>query len=517
MTGSLLQTHRIGDGEEEVGLVGETGDVDGARAESGDTELRARVALVLEIEVLAGSVANREGRTVLGGEVAGQARVDGLAGLLDGHVVLLGDLVDILLAHVADDLRGVGVIGGDDDEGLAVLLGEFEGLLDSLVKVDGLADLATGVGGMVLLIDGRALHLEEETLVTVLENVDGLLRHRGERGDVRRALRVIRAGSGLLKVAVLLRLGALPTNRHVALGKQAENRLILRSLGDLVQLGGVGRNDVALLLGVIDNRLALALTSANGLAERLRPTAQRDICAGLDNLLGDGTLAALLLQIVATLFFILWAVALTGLDVGRLDGRSGVLNLRGRDVARLLTRLLRLFQQRLLGGAVDIDGNRAVIRLGARRPGGTGGGRIRDVVWLALLIQGIVRVLAGDRQGIDALKETARALGVVARHRNLRIAHTIADEEDDVLGTRLADRVLHEFRLVAGEAAGATVGGDVTVGGAVGDLRIEIRLGAGGVVNGWAVTAGNGVIRGAIRGSAAGREDSREAKAEAHF
>src|SRR5690606_40074644 len=75
----------------------------------------------------------------------------------------------------------VRVVRRDDDEGLAVGLGELDRRLDGLVELDRLTDLATGVGGVVPLVDARALDLEEEALLPRVEEVDGLLGHRSER------------------------------------------------------------------------------------------------------------------------------------------------------------------------------------------------------------------------------------------------------------------------------------------------------------------------------------------------
>src|SRR5699024_9527736 len=61
-----------------------------------------------------------------------------------------------------DDLGGVGVVGGGDDQRLTVLLREVESGFDRLVEVDGLTDLPARVRLMILLVDARALDLEEE-------------------------------------------------------------------------------------------------------------------------------------------------------------------------------------------------------------------------------------------------------------------------------------------------------------------------------------------------------------------
>lgn len=78
------------------------------------------------------------------------------------------------------DLAGVCVVSGDYNEGFTVFLREVKGALDSFVEVNGFTDLATRVRGVILLIDGSALHLEEEAFFLVLQQVDGLGGHIGE-------------------------------------------------------------------------------------------------------------------------------------------------------------------------------------------------------------------------------------------------------------------------------------------------------------------------------------------------
>jgi hypothetical protein len=58
----------------------------------------------------------------------------------------------------------VSLVGRCDDQGVAVLLRELEGLLHGLVERDGLADLTARVGCVVALVDRRALDLQEEAL-----------------------------------------------------------------------------------------------------------------------------------------------------------------------------------------------------------------------------------------------------------------------------------------------------------------------------------------------------------------
>ena len=82
---------------------------------------------------------------------------------------------------------------------------------------------------------------------------------------------------------------------------------------------------------------------------------------------------------------------------------------------------------------MNIDPQRAVIAFYAGRPGGSGRGGIGDVIRFAgFLIQRIMRVLTGQRQRINALKETAGAFGIIARRRNFRIAHPVANQQNNI-------------------------------------------------------------------------------------
>ena len=54
------------------------------------------------------------------------------------------------------------VIGGDDDQGVGVLLGMIERRLDGVLELLDLADLAAGVSAVRLLVDGCALDDQKE-------------------------------------------------------------------------------------------------------------------------------------------------------------------------------------------------------------------------------------------------------------------------------------------------------------------------------------------------------------------
>ena len=68
-----------------------------------------------------------------------------------------------LVARHWNNLTGVGVVRGDDDQGVGVVLRELEAHADRSIERNGLADLLTGVLDVVLLVDRRAFNLQEET------------------------------------------------------------------------------------------------------------------------------------------------------------------------------------------------------------------------------------------------------------------------------------------------------------------------------------------------------------------
>ena len=101
------------------------------------------------------------------------------------------------------------VVGGRDHQRVAVLLGELESLLHSLVEVDGLADLTAGIGSLVAFVDRRALDLEEEALGRVLrslcarrEQFDCLARHVCEFGHIGAPLGVVAALGRRLQITL---------------------------------------------------------------------------------------------------------------------------------------------------------------------------------------------------------------------------------------------------------------------------------------------------------------------------
>ncbi len=235
--------------------------VRGARAVAGDAHLGAGV--LLRAAGRRGAVGQRH-RGVVGG-LQGRGQAGGVgAGL--------------------DDLAGVPVVGGDDDRGVAVLLGEAQRGLHGLVEVDGLADLAAGVGGVVLLVDARALDLQEEALrrCGAVQQADRLAGHGREPGRGSR-----RAGRGWAcsGAAGGRRTGrgggrAGPVDREVAVGEQPEQRRALVGGVHAGEPGGVVDHAVAAGLGLVEERRPCVAAGRGGLGEGGRAAAEGDVGAG---------------------------------------------------------------------------------------------------------------------------------------------------------------------------------------------------------------------------------------------
>lgn len=115
-------------------------------------------------------------------------------------------------------------------------------------------------------------------------------------------------------------------------------------------------------------------------------------------------------------------------------------------------------------GVFDVDAQCAVVGLGARRPGrGTGRG-VGDVVGLSVLAQRVGGVLPRQRQGVEAVEDTAGTLLIVAGDRDLRIAHAVTDQQDHVARRAVVDRGPDGTGLIAVESARPSGCGEVTGG-----------------------------------------------------
>ncbi len=376
------------------------------------------------------------------------------------------------------------MVGGDDHQGLAIGLSEGQGLLHGFVEVDGLADLAARIRGVVLLVDGRALDLQEEAVRIVLQQLDGLAGHLRQGRDVGGALRVrLAAHRRLVQVAVVGGGRTEPAHWHVARREQADQRLLLVGAAHGFQLVEVLDDPVAAGFGLGAEGLAGIAASLGGFREGRGAAAENHVRAGLQPLLGDRAGAAVLQGIArALLAGGLGTVALASGDVGEQGGGGGVLQLGGGDVAGGLAVELGQLQQVAVRLFVDIHADRAVVRLDPGGPGGGGGGGIGHVVrQAAVLVQGVVGVLAGQRQRIDTLEVAARAARVVARHGDLGVAHAVADQQDHVLRLLLRQRLLQGLGQVLLDAPCAAVFAEFATGLAVEQRRIVLaRLGRQG-------------------------------------
>lgn len=148
------------DGEEQVGLVGQVGDIGGLWVVGGDVQLGVGVFLGVFFGVV---VVDCQWCVVFGCEQLGQFWCGGFWW---------------------DDLVGVGVVGGDDNQGFVIGFGEGQGFLYGFVEVDGFVDLVVWICGMVLFVDGCVFDLQEEVVWIVFQQFDGFVGYLCQGWDV---------------------------------------------------------------------------------------------------------------------------------------------------------------------------------------------------------------------------------------------------------------------------------------------------------------------------------------------
>ena len=176
-------------------------------------------------------------------------------------------------------------------------------------------------------------------------------------------------------------------------------------------------------------------------------------------------------------------------------GRGGILDFGGGHIAGGFAGRLGQLEEVQLRIAVNINVNGVVVGLGAGGPCGTGcggigyGGKLArigvgDQLAVAILADGAVlaavadgegRVLTGaglhvaERAGLADRVETVEvavgALQVVAGDGDFRIAHAVAEEQDDVLRVLVAD------------------GGDALRAAMLGEFRDRLAIGAVGGIS----------------------------------
>ena len=359
---------------EKIGLVGLTKHVLLAWSVGGHAQLGTGVLLRTGVGAVlghrGGAVGNRHRGLLVRGEQARGGR----------NVV----------AVISHDLRGVRVISGDDDERVAVTLGEIKGFLDGFVQALGLTNLAASIRAVITLINRSGLNLQEEALIRgrIIEELNGLA---GHQRHLRLGANILRlAGNrGLLGGPELRRRGG-EGRLHIAGREQAENRRILVGFLNCRKLVGGGNNLVAVVLGVLEDRLTrnpggrvlrVTLEERVGVAGvnldlsiKVRSTAAKGyIGAGVNDLLRNRTQTAVLASVgrFHNLLVTRGCVGGTLGHVGAQDCRGGVLDLRRGHVTGTQTGILRLFNQVDLGGALQTHTNCAVVRLRSGGPGGT--------------------------------------------------------------------------------------------------------------------------------------------------
>ena len=420
----------------------------------------------------------------------------------DDHVVSVSGLEhggERVSRLSVEDLGGVGVVGGDDHEGVAQI-NVLHGVGDGLIEIVGFTDLAASVACVILLVDRSAFNLQEVAVRVAgrvgFEQIERLLGHVSERGAPVAEPVGVRGAYG--RVGVFGRvlgggLGWVELGRHVAVAHQGEHRLAFlvfeRVHGSRIVLDGL----VAHSLGLLPHGLASVFAALNGLAEVLGTAADGHVGAGIEQLLGNRTDAAVLLELIheatfrsiirGTVGLALRTVAATLGGVRFEHGRGGVLDFGGGHIAGGLACRLGEFEQIELRIAINVYIDRVVVSLSAGCPCGAGCGgighcgklaRVRVGVEAALVILAdrTVAAVAAQREGgvltgagigvaelcrladcVKAFKVTVCTLQVIAGDGNFGIAHAVANEQDDVLGVAIADgrnalcaAVLSQFR-----------------------------------------------------------------------
>ena len=91
---------------------------------------------------------------------------------------------------------------------------------------------------MILFVDRCAFNLQEESVFIGFQQVDGFLGHDRQRRHIRRTCRVVLTGHRrLVEITVIAGLRPLPAYRHIAGGKQPQQRLLL--IGDVNGVQGI--------------------------------------------------------------------------------------------------------------------------------------------------------------------------------------------------------------------------------------------------------------------------------------
>src|SRR5262249_51159192 len=114
------------------------------------------------------------------------------------------------------------MIRGDDEQRVRMCVGEVHTDLDRAIEGDRLSDLRTGIGSLILLVNRRALDLQEKPWTGwAMEQLDTLRRHVCQRWLAERTV-ILPAGLRLVYVRrIRQRLIAGPLGGHVAGREQA--------------------------------------------------------------------------------------------------------------------------------------------------------------------------------------------------------------------------------------------------------------------------------------------------------
>ena len=190
------------------------------------------------------------------------------------------------------------MIGSHHNQGIALFFSECQRTLYGFVQIDRFTNLPAWVGGVILFIDGCAFNLQEEAFFILTQQLNRFVRHLRQRRHGIIALRVCLAGHRrLFKVAVIRGFRAFPANRHVAVGEQAQQRLILICRRYRLQRSGIVHQLISPRQRLLTQRFPLPFACGRHFSKGGRAAAKRDVRPRIQQLLGDRPFSTLLQRV----------------------------------------------------------------------------------------------------------------------------------------------------------------------------------------------------------------------------
>ena len=145
---------------------------------------------------------------------------------------------------------------------------------------------------MILLVDRRAFHLQEEPFFALAQQRDRFIGHCRQRRHAVSAFRVRSTGHGrLINIAVIRGFWTFPAHRHIAIREQSQQRFVLIRLSDCCQSACIAHQLIATSLCLLTQRFTLPFARRRSFCKGFRPTAQRDVSACIQQLFSNRAFA----------------------------------------------------------------------------------------------------------------------------------------------------------------------------------------------------------------------------------